>query len=176
MKTGNNQYAVWYDGDVEVNHNFIEQYLTIVPSQHLCIDEMTDAIKQYNQMLPKINRVRTKTELRPLDFTWNIPPEYSNIDLKDYLVRKLDEDGIDDPVQIMKRINRIIHELQAYESLMLSDVLHCLIFVVDTFIKHNIVWGIGRGSSVSSYVLYLIGVHDIDSVLFNLPFTDFIKA
>jgi DNA polymerase III alpha subunit len=36
------------------------------------------------------------------------------------------------------------------------------------------VWGIGRGSSVSSYVLYVLGVHDVDSYAYDLDIGDFL--
>ena len=49
-------------------------------------------------------------------------------------------------------------------------------YVVDTLRDNNIVWGVGRGSSVSSYVLYLIGIHKIDSVKYALPIDEFFKG
>jgi DNA polymerase III alpha subunit len=41
--------------------------------------------------------------------------------------------------------------------------------------KHNIVWGVGRGSSVASYVLYLIGVHKINSMYYDLDIEEFLR-
>ena len=55
-------------------------------------------------------------------------------------------------------------------------VLKTMKYVVDTLRKNNIVWGVGRGSSVSSYVLYLIGIHKIDSVKYALPIDEFFKG
>jgi DNA polymerase III alpha subunit len=57
----------------------------------------------------------------------------------------------------------------------LFPVLQLLIYIVDTMRKHNIVWGVGRGSSVASYCLYLIGVHKIDSLKYNLNIREFLK-
>jgi DNA polymerase III alpha subunit len=37
------------------------------------------------------------------------------------------------------------------------------------------VWGVGRGSSVASYVLFLIGVHRIDSMKYNLDYKEFLR-
>jgi DNA polymerase III alpha subunit len=48
-------------------------------------------------------------------------------------------------------------------------------YLVDTMRKHNIVWGVGRGSSVSSYVLYLIGIHRINSLTYDLSIDEFLK-
>ena len=50
-----------------------------------------------------------------------------------------------------------------------------MIYIVDIMNKENIVWGVGRGSSVSSYLLYLIGVHKVDSLQYNLDVKEFIK-
>ena len=45
-----------------------------------------------------------------------------------------------------------------------------MIFLVDTLRQNNVIWGVGRGSSVSSYVLYLIGINRINPMKFNLNF------
>jgi DNA polymerase III alpha subunit len=55
-------------------------------------------------------------------------------------------------------------------------VLKAMKYLVDTFRENNIVWGVGRGSSVASYALYLIGVHKVDSVKYELPITEFFKG
>ena len=44
------------------------------------------------------------------------------------------------------------------------------------YVKENkIVWGVGRGSSVASYVLYLLGIHKIDSIQYRLDWKEFIR-
>ena len=48
-------------------------------------------------------------------------------------------------------------------------------YMIDTFRKNDIVWGVGRGSSVASYVLFLIGVHKTDSMLYELDVTEFLR-
>jgi len=48
-------------------------------------------------------------------------------------------------------------------------------YFVDTMQANNVVWGVGRGSSVASYVLYLIGVHKIDSIKYNLDWQEFLR-
>jgi len=54
-------------------------------------------------------------------------------------------------------------------------ILRYLKYLVDTMRKHNIVWGVGRGSSVASYVLYLLGVHRINSLHYDLSIDEFLK-
>ena len=56
------------------------------------------------------------------------------------------------------------------------DVLYVMKYIVDTLRENKVLWGVGRGSSVSSYVLFLIGIHKIDSVKYNLPIEEFFKG
>ena len=54
-------------------------------------------------------------------------------------------------------------------------MLRYLIYLVDVMRENNVVWGVGRGSSVASYILYLIGIHKVDSVKHNLDYTEFLR-
>ena len=56
------------------------------------------------------------------------------------------------------------------------SMLKTMKYVVDTLRTNNVIWGVGRGSSVASYVLHIIGVHKIDSVKYNLPIEEFFKG
>jgi len=71
--------------------------------------------------------------------------------------------------------DRVTTELELFIQHGMFDLLFYLKYLVDTMRKHNIVWGVGRGSSVSSYVLYLIGVHKINSIKYNLDIREFLK-
>jgi DNA polymerase III alpha subunit len=70
---------------------------------------------------------------------------------------------------------RVTEELAAFKERNMMDLLRWLKYFVDTCNKNNVVWGIGRGSSVASYVLYLIGVHHIDSIKYNLEWQEFLR-
>ena len=99
---------------------------------------------------------------------FNIPQHYKQIDVEQYvrnLSRNLTPDGQ----------NRVEMELELFRARKLFPILHLLIYIVDTMRKLNLVWGVGRGSSVASYCLYLIGVHKIDSVKYNLDIKEFLK-
>jgi DNA polymerase III alpha subunit len=54
-------------------------------------------------------------------------------------------------------------------------VLKFLKYLVDVCNTNNIVLGVGRGSSVASYCLYLLGVHCIDSIKYELDIKEFLK-
>jgi DNA polymerase III alpha subunit len=99
---------------------------------------------------------------------FNIPQHYLEIDVEQYirgLVVTADA----------KRKARVEAELDLFRTRNLFPVLQLLIYIVDTMRKHNLVWGVGRGSSVASYCLYLIGVHKIDSVKYDLDIREFLK-
>ena len=57
----------------------------------------------------------------------------------------------------------------------LFDLLRYLAYLVEVMKKNNIIWGVGRGSSVASYVLYLLGVHRIDSMFYELDPGEFLR-
>jgi len=71
--------------------------------------------------------------------------------------------------------NRVDLELKLFIQHGMFDLLFYLKYLVDTMRNNNIVWGVGRGSSVSSYVLYLIGIHKIDSLKYKLDINEFLK-
>ena len=72
--------------------------------------------------------------------------------------------------------DRVSQELELFISNGMYDVLHVMKYVVDTLRANNVVWGVGRGSSVASYVLHIIGVHKIDSIKYNIPIEEFFKG
>ena len=72
-------------------------------------------------------------------------------------------------------IERVNQELELFQKHNMIDLLFYLKYLVDTMRQNNIVWGVGRGSSVASYTLYLIGVHKINSLKYNLDIKEFLK-
>ena len=74
-----------------------------------------------------------------------------------------------------EQTTRVSEELEAFIEHGMMDLLYYLKYLVDTLEKNNILWGVGRGSSVASYVLYLIGVHKIDSIAYNLDWREFLR-
>lgn len=100
--------------------------------------------------------------------TYNIPEHYKNLDVKEY-VRKLVSEGDSD------QTGRVEMELTMFEERGLFPVIQILIYIVDTMRKHSLVWGVGRGSSVASYVLYILNVHKINSLKYNLDIKEFLK-
>jgi DNA polymerase III alpha subunit len=97
---------------------------------------------------------------------WFMPDEYKNFNISQWLFDQCTTD---------QQIARVATELELFVQFNLISVLQYLKYLVDTMRAHNILWGVGRGSSVSSYCLYLMGVHKVDSILFELDITEFLK-
>lgn len=98
--------------------------------------------------------------------TWNIPIKYTQIDVEKYVLDLCVDEY---------EINRVMEEITLYKERDMVPVLQFLIYLVDYFRENGYIWGVGRGSSVASYCLYLIGVHKIDSIKYKLDIREFLK-
>jgi DNA polymerase III alpha subunit len=98
--------------------------------------------------------------------SWFLPEEYKNMDIAKFV---LDQCKNEDELQ------RAGQELLLYQERDMFMLLKYLKYLVDTMRKHSIVWGVGRGSSVSSFVLYIIGIHRINSLYYDLAIDEFLK-
>lgn len=97
---------------------------------------------------------------------WIFPAEYQNIDVKQWLL---------DKCNTQVEIDRVNEEYALYEDRDLITLLRLFIFLVDFMRENKIVWGVGRGSALSSFCLFLIGIHRVDSIKYNLHIADFLK-
>ena len=101
-----------------------------------------------------------------LQRNWRMPLEYKELDIAEYVLGLCQQEY---------ELQRVGEELILYQERNLFDLLRYLKYLVDTLRKNNVVWGVGRGSSVASYVLFLLGVHKIDSLYYNLDIDEFLK-
>lgn len=97
---------------------------------------------------------------------WHMPDQYQQFDIVTWLLDQCKEDY---------ELQRVGQELLLYQKHNLINLLRYLKYLVDTLRNNNIVWGVGRGSSVSSYVLFLIGIHKINSCYYDLDIEEFFK-
>jgi DNA polymerase III alpha subunit len=97
---------------------------------------------------------------------WHMPEKYKQLDIAKWVLEQCSTDA---------ELQRCGHELLLFQARNLLTLLQYLKYLVDTMRTNNIVWGVGRGSSVSSYVLYKIGVHKIDSLYYDLDPAEFLK-
>ena len=97
---------------------------------------------------------------------WNIPEAIAKLDLDVYFAEK---------VSTVEEAVRVAEELALYRERNMEPMLRFMIHMVNVMREHNIVWGVGRGSSVSSFLLYLAGLHSVNSVKYNLDIKEFIR-
>ena len=72
-------------------------------------------------------------------------------------------------------LQRCGQELMMFQERNLFNLLRYLKFLVDLMTQHRLIWGVGRGSSVASFVLYKLGVHKIDSLYYDLDPAEFLR-
>jgi DNA polymerase III alpha subunit len=97
---------------------------------------------------------------------WFMPDRYKNLDIAEHVLNLCTTND---------QLQRVGDELMLYQERNLFDLLRYLKYLVDTMTAHNVIWGVGRGSSVASYVLYLLGVHRIDSMHYDLDPREFLR-
>jgi DNA polymerase III alpha subunit len=166
--------TLWFDGASSYDPSTLSKVVRMYDVEF--VDFVDDTVYQYNQMVSKEQELTVKTGCKPLDYGWNIPEAYKTLDVVEYISEKhlimtanFDEDDCN------ARDDRLAAELKLFKKHGLFDVLRTVIFIINKLTTDDVVWGVGRGSSVSSYALYVIGVHDVDSFLYDLDINDFIS-
>ena len=97
---------------------------------------------------------------------WFMPQEYQDLDIAAYVLSLCESDA---------ELQRCGQELMLFQERGLFDLLRYLKYLVDVMTENRLIWGVGRGSSVSSYVLYKLGVHRVDSLFYDLDITEFLR-
>lgn len=116
------------------------------------IGEITIAVDEYHKLQQQI---------------WFMPEEYQNLDIAKLILDSCNGDQTE--------LQRCGMELLEYARRDLLPLLCYLKYLVDVMRENNIVWGVGRGSSVASFVLYKIGIHKINPIKYDLDFYEFMK-
>ena len=98
--------------------------------------------------------------------TWFMPEEYKQLDIAAHVLGLCKTDA---------ELQRVGEELLLFQERDLFNLLKYLKYLVDIMTKNQVIWGVGRGSSVASYVLYLLGVHRINSMYYDLDPQEFLR-
>lgn len=141
--------------------------------RNLCLQD----VSKFNNACNKLHYNTMLKQLGELDIdvqqfhkqnqdNWNMPDKYKNLDIAKYLL---------DLCKTDVELQRVGKELLLYQQRDMFKLLCFLVYLVDTMRDNDVVWGVGRGSSVASYVLYLIGVHKIDSIYYDLDVDEFLR-
>ena len=143
----------------------VANFLVIDPEKYNQSVEKTHS--EFGKLQPYVERTGSITDFdRENQSQWNMPQEYRSLDIAEWVLSQC---------KTQEELQRVGQELLLYHERDLFDLLRYLKFFVDTMRKNNILWGVGRGSSVASYVLYLIGVHKINSIYYDLDISEFLR-
>jgi DNA polymerase III alpha subunit len=144
---------------------------------HIVLCDPSDDVDKFNaameeQGLDKLQKyipldVDQKTFDSVCQSEWFMPQEYKELDVYTFVMNKAGDD--------LAELERVEEELAQFKVRGMNNLLRYMIYLVDFMRENDIVWGVGRGSSVASYVLYLIGVHKIDSIQFGLDWREFLR-
>jgi len=128
------------------------------------VEELLDQVydfRQYNKLgitVEEFDNLNQKT--------WHMPNEYKDMDIAKWIIEQC---------KTQPELQRVGEELLLFQERDLFDLLKYLKYLVDTMRDNEVIWGVGRGSSVASYVLYLIGIHKVDSMYYDLPINEFLR-
>lgn len=135
-----------------ISKNFIDNINNVTRSR---------SVEQYN----KLNLSKEEFD-KQNQKNWFMPAEYKNLDIAEYVLKLCNTQA---------ELQRCGQELLMYQERNLFNLLQYLKYLVDKMKENNVIWGVGRGSSVSSYVLYKMEVHKVDSMYYNLDVSEFLR-
>jgi DNA polymerase III alpha subunit len=148
--------------------NTIEELIAGILNHGVDVIEHSEVDADLSGYLHRISQEKLQYPIpKKIDTTdWFIPESYKQLDIEGYIREKCPEENLD----------RVNQELGLFKSNNMIPVLKTIKYIVDVLREKNIVWGVGRGSSVASYTLFLLGIHKIDSVKYKLPIEEFFKG
>jgi len=169
-KTELSDYNIRFDGVVEVPASRVSELLMLGLSPHqFRVFESDAEIKKFNSVSDEKIEIATD-ESANVNSDWNLPDCYKNLDLTLYfseLLSRLPEDktGV--------REIRVGNELLEVKNRGLENMFRTIIYVLDILKEKNIIWGVGRGSSCASFLLFLMGLHLVDPIKYQIPYQEF---
>jgi DNA polymerase III alpha subunit len=145
--------------------NVEELLLRNIPVQQILVTQLTPEIIEFNQFAETLLLKSNDDDKYTWNLEWNIPTKYKTLDVREYFNQfKTGDDRVD---------TRIDNELTQVYRRNLVDLFRVIIYIVDTLKEKAQVWGVGRGSSCASYLLFLIGLHLVDPLKYNISYSEF---
>lgn len=143
---------------------------SVTVEQGIDVTALMQAVSDPGAMSTWVHPVPSNISLADFDSQqqqcWHMPDHYRHMDIAQWVL---------DQCTAEAELQRCGEELLLYQDRGLFDLLRYLKYLVDLMRENNIVWGVGRGSSVASFVLYKIGVHHIDSIYYDLDPREFLR-
>jgi len=145
----------------------LEQLQGIIVDQTVDLSQWPDTIDLITNFEQEKHHDCTVAEFHAQQQSnWHMPDSYKTMDIAKYVLDLCNNES---------ELQRCGAELLLFQEKNLFDLLRYLKYLVDVMQSNNIIWGVGRGSSVSSYVLYKLKLHRIDSLYYNLDISEFLR-
>lgn len=169
-------YYITDKGEVITKHDFlVERLLSGDPINITPTEKHSDTLL-YNYRIgnDKIQIWEEDDNLTgpsPETYEWTFPEKYQSIDIEYLAISRMEKMGLMSP----EYQERIVEELRIMNEREMYPFIRCMLYIIDIFRKNNIVWGVGRGSSCASLVLYVLGINKIDPVKYDISMNEFFK-
>lgn len=176
LKSDLHERKLRFDGVSEIHPDQMARMLLLgVPPSKLRVTSITEEVSQFNEQVSDADQVKAVgPEPIALNMEWELPQKYQDLDLCvhvgncfEAIITRYTKD------EAHKAIDRIELELEEVEKRGMTQFMRTVIFIIDELRKNKIVWGVGRGSSCASYLLFLIGLHVVDCVKMDVSAEEF---
>lgn len=144
------------------------------PSQ-LRVTEMSEDVELFNDNSDDPISLDVNEPVK-LDFSWQLPDQYLNMDLRGTIVAR----AVDRLIKLnypedvhLAACERIQAEFEEIERRGMVEFMKTIIYVLDIFQEKGIIWGVGRGSSCACYILFILGLHSVDCIKYDVPMEEF---
>lgn len=174
MKTVLSTRTLWYDGTSEVDASLVpELFLLGAQPENLVVTAADPDIDLFNA-INDIMIPATKESNRPADLSWDIPSEFANVSLPEKVHSLLERWLLSNSAaDVGKYRARVDVELKEIARRDLTNLFRALLYIVHVLRENDTVWGVGRGSSCASLILFLMGLHKVDPVKYDISHTEF---
>lgn len=156
--------------DLIMQGRSVESLTRLVVDQSVNIEDLVRFVERPDSLLTWTFPYNTETSVPEFHLTqqmsWHMPEEYKQLDIAVHILGLCTSEA---------ELQRCGQELLLYQERDLFNLLRYLKYLVDVMTANRVIWGVGRGSSVASYVLYKLGVHRIDSLYYNLDPGEFLR-
>ena len=136
-----------------------------IPLSSIRVIERDKAIDKFNMMSDERIEVLTDDKIE-LNLDWQIPQDIKSIDLDKFIADMSKSESEVGEI-------RLQNEYQEFKRRGMTMFLRTIIFIVREFRSKNVVWGVGRGSSCASYLLFRLGLHSVNPLKYKIPYTEF---
>jgi DNA polymerase III alpha subunit len=170
-----NDRTLWADGassysTVQLQNYFLNGSFDL---EHVFIDEIDGELKNFIKFSGIDLQVKYKN--KDLDTAWNFSDSIKNIEMENIIVQRLTEYINENPKNKEEAIKRVLDELDEFKAKNLLSLIILVHYIVDQFTKNNVVWGVGRGSSCACFIFYLLKLHMVDCITFDIPMSEFFR-